>query len=173
MLCGADLVRRRRPGTQLLVTLAPDLDRDWFDERMALAGAQDVCVHAGDFPEILSVCETGVVASGTASLEAAVAGLPIVVGYKMGPLSYLVGRALVRLPHIALPNLVAGRGVVPELIQGQCNAERVAEELSGYLEHPERARRTRVVLSGLRERLGGPGVYERAAEAILGELPGR
>ena len=173
MLRGADLVRRRRPGTQLLVTLAPDLDRDWFDERMALAGAQDVSVHAGDFPEILSVCETGVVASGTASLEAAVTGLPIVVGYKMGPLSYLVGRALVRLPHIALPNLVAGRGVVPELIQGQCNAERVAEELSGYLEHPERARRTRVVLSGLRERLGGPGVYERAAEAILDELPGR
>ena len=173
MLRGADIVRRRRPGTQLLVTLAPHLDRAWFDERMAQAGVQEVRIHAADFPEILSACDTGVVASGTASLEAAVTGLPIVVGYKMGPLSYLVGRALVRLPHIALPNLVAGRGVVPELIQGQCNAERVAEELSSYFEHPERARRTRVLLSELRERLGGPGVYERAADAILGELPGR
>jgi len=173
MLKGADLVRRRRSGTQILITRAPDLDRDWFDERVARVGAEQLRIHAGDFPEILSVCAAGVVASGTASLEAAVTGLPIVVGYKMGPLSYLVGRALVRLPHIALPNLVAGRGVVPELIQGQCRAERVAEELSGYLEHPERAGRVRAVLSELRERLGGAGVYERAAEAILGELPGR
>jgi lipid-A-disaccharide synthase len=97
----------------------------------------------------------------------------MVVAYRMGGLSYLVGRLLVRLPHIALPNLVAGRRVVPELIQRDCNPERIAAELLRYLEDPDHTERVRADLAGIRARLGGPGVFERAADAILAELDAR
>jgi len=173
MLEGASRVRRRRPGTQILVTRAPGLDRAWFDEQVASAGVEEVRIHAGDFPEVLAACDAGVVASGTACLEAAVTGLPLVVVYRMGFFSHLIGRALVRLPHIAMPNLVAGRRVVPELIQGECNPERIAGELLRYLERPDEARRVSTELAEIHSLLGGPGIYERAAEQILGELEGR
>jgi lipid-A-disaccharide synthase len=170
MLEAARRVRQRRPEIQSLVTLAAGLPREWFEQRVASADAGDVRVHAGDFPEILSVCAAGAVASGTASLEAAVVGLPMVVVYRMGRVSHLIGRALVDLPHIAMPNLVARRGVVPELVQNDCTSARIAEELLGYLEEPERARLVRAELGEIRGRLGGPGVFERAAEQILLEL---
>ncbi len=167
LLAGAARIRDRRPGTQFLVTLAPGLARAEFERRIADSGLVGARLHAGDFPEILTLAAAGVVASGTASLEAAASGLPIVVVYRMGRLSFLVGRALVRLPHIALPNLVAGRRLVPELLQGECNPQRIAEEVLRYLEQPEHARRVGAELAGLRARLGGPGVFERAAEEIL------
>jgi lipid-A-disaccharide synthase len=170
MLEAARRVRRQRPETQALVTLAPGLPREWFARQVARANVDDVRVHSGDFPEILSTCAAGAVASGTASLEAAVTGLPMVVVYRMGRVSHAIGRALVRLPHIAMPNLVAGRGVVPELVQHECTPERIAEELLRYLTEPERADDVRSSLSEIRGRLGGPGVYERAAEQILAEL---
>jgi lipid-A-disaccharide synthase len=143
------------------------LSREWFEEQTA---GYDARLHQGDFPEILSVCQAGVIASGTASLEAAVTGLPMIVVYRMGALSHLIGRALVKLPHIAMPNLVAGRRVVPELIQNECNPGRIAEELLRYLEDEEHTQRVRAELSEIRGRLGGPGVFERAAEQILAEL---
>src|SRR5262245_49459889 len=148
-------VRERLPETAALVTRAPGLDPAWFERELEAAGARDVRVHSGDFPEVLASAAAGVVASGTASLEAAVLGLPLVVVYRMGALSHLVARTLVRLPHIALPNLVAGARLVPELVQGDCTAERIAAELLGYLERPEHARRVRHALGGVRERLGG------------------
>lgn len=170
MLDAAGRIARRRPGTQTLVTRAPGLPPEWIEQPVARAGVPDVRVHAGDFPEILTICEAGVVASGTASLEAAVIGLPMVVVYRMNPLSQIVARTLVRLPHFALPNLVLGRRAVPELFQGECNGERIASELLRYLEQPEEARRVRSTLTGIRGSLGGPGVFERAAEAVLAEL---
>jgi lipid-A-disaccharide synthase len=70
-----------------------------------------------------------------------------------------------------MPNLVAGRRVVPELIQGECTPERISEVLLRYLEHPDEARRVRAELAGIRARLGGPGVFDRAAGEILGPIP--
>jgi lipid-A-disaccharide synthase len=170
MLGAARLLRGRRPDLQFLLPLAPDLRREWVEGIVGDSGATGVRLHQGDFPQILRVCATGVVASGTASLEAAVVGLPMVVVYRMGPLSYLVGPLLVRVEHIALPNLVAGRRVVPELVQGECTPRAVAERVGRFLDHPEAAARVRAELAQVRQRLGGPGVFERAAEAVLAEL---
>lgn len=168
MLASAHELLRRRANLQFLVPLAPGLDRRWVEERLADAPAE-LRLHAGDFPEILTVCDAGVVASGTASLEAAVAGLPIVVVYRMGALSYLIGRALVRVDHIALPNLVAGRRVVPELVQGQCRPGAIADLIERWIESPSEAARLRGELMAIRERLGEPGVFDRAADAVLAE----
>jgi lipid-A-disaccharide synthase len=170
MLGAVKLLRQRRPGLQALVCVAPGLPGDVCERIVGESGLPDVSLHSGDFPDILGICVAGMVASGTASLEAAVSGLPMVVVYQVNPLSYAVGRALVRVEHIALPNLIAGRGVVPELIQGECNAVTIAETLSGYLDHPERAERMREELAAIRERLGQPGIFDRAAEALLAEV---
>jgi lipid-A-disaccharide synthase len=173
MLEAARRVRRRHSKRQLLVTRAPGLSREWFEQQLAGEDATDLRVHAGDFPEILSVCEAGVVASGTASLEAAVTGLPMVVVYRVAAVSYMIFRVLVKLPHVAMPNLVAGRRVVPELVQSECTPDRIAEELLRYLDDPDVMERVRAELREIRGQLGGPGVYDRAADQILAELNGR
>jgi len=170
MLEAAARLRRDRPGLQFLIPLAPGLDRRRIEERILASPVPDATLHEGDFPEILRVCRAGVVASGTASLEAAVTGLPIVVVYRMSPLSYAIGRALVRLDHIALPNLVAGERIVPELVQGECTPERIAQELARFLDDSREHERVTSRLTEIRGRLGGPGVFDRAAEAILVEL---
>jgi lipid-A-disaccharide synthase len=173
LLAAAARVRERRPDAQALVTLAPALDRAEVQRIVASSAAPATRIHAGDFPEILSVCAAGAVASGTASLEAAVAGLPLVVVYRVSAVTAWIGRMLVRLDSIALPNLIAGRRVVPELVQGACNPGRIATELLRYLERPEEGERVRAGLAEIRDRLGGPGIFDRAAEAVLRELDAR
>lgn len=173
ILEAALLVRERHPATRFLLPVAPGLDREWVAGLVARGALRDVRLHQGDFPEILGACRAGVVASGTASLEAAVAGMPMVVVYRMSAVSYLIARALVGLEQIALPNLVAGRRVVPELVQGDCTPPRIAAELLRYLDEPAERERVRAELTRIRAELGGAGVFERAADAILAELPPR
>jgi len=170
MLDAASRRARERPALQWLIPLAPGLEREPLRRAVAEAGLERAVLHQGDYPAVLSLCEAGVVAAGTASLEAAVSGLPMVVVYKMNPLSYALGKALVHVEHVALPNLVLGGRVVPELIQGECTAARVARRLAAYLDHPERAASVRRELAQVRRRLGGPGAFDRAAEEILAEL---
>jgi len=170
LLEAAVRVRQRKEEVQFLLPLASGIAAEPILERLREKGLEDTRVHRGDFPQILAACEAGAVASGTASLEAAVEGLPIVVIYRVNALTYVLGKALVKLENYSLPNLVAGRRLVPELIQGDCEPGRIAEELLSYLEDPERARRTREALLALRGSLGGPGAFERAADAVVSEL---
>jgi len=170
LLEAARRLRPGRTGLQWLVSAAPGLDRAALRAEADKHGLPDARIHRGDFPEILTVCTAGAVAAGTASLEAATAELPIVVVYRMNPVTYAIGRRLVRLPHVALPNLVAGRRVVPELIQDDCTPDRVASALERYLDHPEEAERVRHDLREVRRRLGAPGAFEVAAGKVLEEL---
>lgn len=170
LFAAAERLRARRPELQFVLPVAPGLDRAWLDALVAAQPFRDVALQRDGFAGALAHCAAGAVASGTASLESALAGLPIVVVYRIAPLSYLLGRMLVDLEHVALPNLVAGRRLVPELIQGDCTPERVAAEVARYLDDPERAAEVRRGLAAVRERLGEPGVFDRAAEAVLAEL---
>jgi lipid-A-disaccharide synthase len=92
------------------------------------------------------------------------------VVYRVAPLSYVVGRALVKLEHFSLVNLLAGRTVVPELLQGAFTADAVARHVETLWAGPEREAQLRG-LSEVREKLGGPGAAARAAEAVLELLP--
>jgi lipid-A-disaccharide synthase len=114
-----------------------------------------------------------ITASGTATLEAALAGTPMVVCYRTSALSYLIARALVRVSHISLVNIVAGRRVVPELIQSQATPERIAAEAIGLL--GDAGARTAMLegLAEVRSRLGPPGASARAAAAVVEVLSGQ
>ncbi|MBZ5639277.1 MAG: lipid-A-disaccharide synthase [Acidobacteriia bacterium] len=170
MLEAAALLLRDRRDLRVVVPRAATVPRESLEAFARVAGLDGVRIHDGDYPAILSACAAGAVASGTATLEAALAGLPMVVVYRLNPATYLLARLLVRVPHIALPNLVLGRGVVPELIQGRCTAEAIAEALRRYLEDPAFSARARSALRDVRDRLGLPGVFDRAAAAALAEV---
>jgi lipid-A-disaccharide synthase len=172
MLQAAGRLQQVRRELGFVLPLASGLGRDRVQALIDESALRNVRLVEGRFPDILRVCAAGVVASGTASLESAVAGLPMVVVYRVGRISYWISRALVRVDHIALPNLVAGRRVVPELVQNDCTPEAIANAVNAYLDDPQRTQRVRAELAEVRKRLGGPGVFERAADAVLSELDG-
>lgn len=120
--------------------------------------------------EAMRLAEAAIVASGTATLEAALLGRPIVVVYRMHPLTYAIARRAVTVPHIAMANLLAGRRVVPELVQHEATPGAVAGELRRLLENPVDRARAEEGMAAAREALGPPGAADRAAEVVLAEL---
>jgi lipid-A-disaccharide synthase len=163
-------LKRERPTLQAVVPRARTLPPGFLERIAARAGAE-VSILDGWYPQILDVSEAGAVASGTATLDAAMSGLPSVVVYRMQALSYLLARRLVRVDHIALPNLIAGRRLLPELVQADCRPDRVAAELAPFLDDPRVREGARESLLRLRAALRGDGAFRRAAEAVLAELP--
>ncbi len=116
--------------------------------------------------------------SGTATMELAVAGVPMVVAYKVGRLSEFLARRMIQVQHVAMPNLILGRAAVPELLQQDCSPERLARELGRLLDGGADAQRRDLEeicrRLGLEEmRSGGPRPSERAAKAVLAAIDSR
>lgn len=116
---------------------------------------------------VMRAADLLVTASGTATLEAGLLGTPMVIVYRLAWVTWWIGKLLVDVPAIGMVNLVTGRQVAPELLQGDFTADRVAQEVLRLLEHPEGLAQARNSLEGLAARLGGTGATGRAAEAIL------
>ena len=121
----------------------------------------------GDAEDLVRAADLAIVASGTATLECAALGVPMVIVYKTSRLNYEIARRVVRLPRIGLANIVAGADVAPELIQDAVTGPRIAEEAGRLLTDPEAAARQRAGFASLSERVGGPGSADRAADALL------
>jgi lipid-A-disaccharide synthase len=116
---------------------------------------------------VLDAADLALVASGTVTVQAALHECPMVVVYRLSPLTYRVGRPFVRVDTFAMANLVAGKRVVPELIQHDFTPERVAAAALEVLTRPDVAARMRADLREVRARLGEPGASQRAARAVL------
>jgi len=162
-LAGADGRRR------FVLGLAPTVSRrviEAFIDRAA--GAPPIEVIEGQTHEVMAAADVLLVASGTATLEAALLGTPMVVCYRVSRLTEVVGRLLKQIPWISLPNIVARRTAVPEILQGDVTGARLAAEAERLLQDRDgTATAQRAAFKDLRERLGEPGVGERAARAIL------
>jgi len=122
--------------------------------------------------DVRSTLDIALCKSGTATLENAMLGIPMVVLYRTSWPEYLAARAVARVKFIAMPNLLAGREVVTELIQHHATPQRLASEAAALLDNPQRYDTVRADLLALRDKLGGPGAADRAAAAILASLPG-
>ncbi|PYQ51374.1 MAG: hypothetical protein DMF59_08135 [Acidobacteria bacterium] len=117
-----------------------------------------------DRGETLANADVALSSSGTATLECAIAGTPVVVMYRLSSPTHWLAQRLVKLPHFSLVNIIAGKRVVPELLQEDVNGERIAREVRSLIEN---ASRLRAELTAVKEKLGGPGASRRAAEAIM------
>ncbi|MCA3011930.1 MAG: lipid-A-disaccharide synthase [Myxococcaceae bacterium] len=157
---------RRHPGLQVVVPVAPGLDRTLVEQ--AFTGLPVAFVD-GRAPEVVGACDVGLVASGTATLEAGLMRRPFVIIYRVSPLTYAVGRALVRIPFFGLVNLLANRPVVPELLQGDVTAPRVVEALEPLWVGPSREA-CLLGLDDVRASLGAPGAARRVAERLQRHL---
>ena len=159
------LIAGRLPGAQFVIARAPSLDDRLFSG--VRWGSQSPAVVLARTDDVLAICDVAITASGTATVQAALHGRPMVVVYRLSSLSYRLGRRFVRVDDVAMVNLIAGHRVVPELIQDDCTPEKIASEAVSLLIDPRRSEEMRVALSEVRSKLGGPGASGRAAAAVL------
>lgn len=122
---------------------------------------------SGEAPRVLACSDFAIVASGTATLEAAVVDTPMVIVYKVAPLTMLLARLLVKIRSAGLVNILAGRRVAPELLQSDATPEKIAATVLDFLNNPVRMKEQQKALEEVRRSLGGPGAARRAAAAIL------
>jgi lipid-A-disaccharide synthase len=120
--------------------------------------------------DALGAADLAIVSSGTATVEAALMNAPMIVVYRLAPLTAAIARWLVRTPMFAMVNLIAGRKVVPELVQKDFTPERVAREAARLLDSPEACEEMRRGLAEVRTKLGPPGAIDRAADIIAAML---
>ncbi|MGH7788904.1 MAG: lipid-A-disaccharide synthase [Candidatus Binatia bacterium] len=162
-MCAAALALRAE-GWQAVLALAEALTED--DLRDALDGEPlPVPVAHADTYNVVAAADAAIVASGTATLETALLGCPMVIVYRVAPLTFWLARRLVKVNWIGMPNIILQRGVFPELIQGDATAEAMADAVRGVR---ARAPEMTTALHELRARLGTPGAAERAADLALG-----
>ncbi|HUE86346.1 MAG TPA: lipid-A-disaccharide synthase [Vicinamibacterales bacterium] len=152
-------------GTQFLVARAPNLPDSYF--RPFHGSGAPVRIVADATDDVLAASDAVITASGTATVQAALHRKPMVVVYRLSPVTYKLGKPLVRVSMYSMVNLVAGERVVVELIQEQCTPEAVARETVDLLTNHERVADMMEQLAMVREKLGGIGASGRAADAIL------
>ena len=159
------LVAAQVPGVQFIVARAPGRHEGEFAPLEA--AAHGLPIVAGRTDDVLAAADVVVTASGTATAQAALHERPMVVIYKLSPLTYALGKPLVTIDTYAMANLVAGERIVPELIQDACTPEAVAAETVSFLRDHDRWERTRARLAETRAKLGPPGSAARVAAAVL------
>jgi lipid-A-disaccharide synthase len=166
MMRAAAIVAAGVPDAQFLLARAPHLDDALFAPLADWTGRPPVVVE-GETDAVLASANVAIVASGTVTVQAALHGCPMVVVYRVGPLTYTLGKPLVHVETYAMVNLIAGTRVVPELIQDAFTPEAAASEALRVLTDPAHAARVKADLASVRARLGAPGASRRAAEAVI------
>lgn len=166
MAGAAGILVRDFPDAQFLLPLAETVDPALV--RGILRGhAVPVTVLPGQMYDAVGISDAAMVASGTATLETALLGTPMVIAYRISPLTAAVGRRVIRVKHIGLVNLIAGKTLVPELVQDDVNAARLAAEVKAILADRQRSDVMRSELAAIRRKLGEPGAARRAAELAV------
>ena len=155
---------------QFVVAVAPTLDTRWMEKALLEPYTGRVTVRTATHAtyDALQHCEVAIVASGTATLEAALCERPMVVVYRVSPLTWLLGSLLVHVPFYSMVNILAGRPLVPELIQSEFTAAKVAGRVEYLLDHPQACEEIAQELRALKGRLGPGGAVGRAADAVAG-----
>ena len=165
ILDAAVIIKREIPSAMFILPLAGTLERRSV-ERFFNNKEIPVKIFEKRMYEVIAASDAAIVASGTATLETALLKTPMVVVYKVSPVTYWIGKALVNVDNISLVNIIAGRKVVPELIQGDANQERIAGEVLNILKNAHISNRMTEDLKMVREKLGKGGASKKSAEII-------
>jgi lipid-A-disaccharide synthase len=163
MLAAARIISERIPDTQYILPLADTLEETFVAGIVADSGIKITIVPERAY-DVLACCDLAIVASGTATLETGLMGVPLIVIYKVSLFSEFIGRMIIKPQHIGMVNIIAGKTVAPELIQQNANGPRIASEALAILLNDERKRDIIMELNDIRAKLGEPGAARRAAQ---------
>ena len=160
----ARLLRKTKPDLQFVLPVASTLNKDDFAEYEPALTELNVTIVEDNTPDVIQACDCIIVASGTATLEIGLMNKPMVILYKVAPLSYFILSRLVHLTHIGLVNIVPGKEIVKEFIQHDATPEKLSQETLRILDDKNYNRTMRNELANLRELLGTGGGSKNVAE---------
>ncbi len=169
LLAAATQLKHRYPDLDFVLPLASSLSQADLEPHLRNTNLP-IKVIPGQFYNTLQLCDAAIVTSGTATLETALMGVPMVIVYKIAASTYHFAKRLIKIPFIGLCNIVAGRPIVKELIQQEANPENIYAEISHILDDDGYRETMRNELLQVKERLGQGGGSEQAAKALLGLL---
>jgi lipid-A-disaccharide synthase len=163
LLRASEILAQKMPDIQFILPLADTLEEKIITE---IISGFTVKVHiiSGHTYDVISCADLALVASGTATLETALLGVPMIIVYKISLLSYIIGRLIVDVKNIGLVNIIAGKTIVPELIQSDASGKRIAEEALAILTNGKKKQEIIKELEAIRTKLGEPGAAIRAAQ---------
>lgn len=166
LLDSAKKIQEKFPKAQFVLPLAHTIPREEIEQEIKQR-TLEIKVIEGQAYELMTVSDIIVVASGTATLEAACLGVPMIIVYKVAFSTWLLGKILIKVKNIGMPNIIAGREIVPEFIQMDANVENISQKVIHLLENPEELMNIRKELAKVRKDLGGEGAVEKVAHLVL------
>lgn len=169
MLAAAEKLQLDLPNLQFILPQANSIDDDLLANYLQRSPVKITVIKNHPY-DVMQCCDAIMTTSGTATLEIALLGVPMVIGYKLAWLTYWLGRWLVKTPFIGLPNIIAGQRIVKELIQQEATADHLAEELRLILTEPSYAMQMREQLADVKRKLGSGGASKKMAELALAML---
>lgn len=171
MLQAGRLLQEKMGPLRFIVSKAPSIEAATIRGILERQGLLDVEMNEEPAGDLLGKCHLAIVASGTVTLEGAIGTTPMIITYMVSPVSYWLGRALIRVEHIGLVNLIAGRRIVPELIQHEVNPRAVCDTAAAILSDTDTYTQICKDLETVRDRLGRPGASHKVARiacALMG-----
>jgi lipid-A-disaccharide synthase len=168
MLQAAKIINRTLPTSPFLVSCAEAIDTGLVSTIVSqYASTMEIKVIKGSIDRVFKQSRMVIAASGTVTLEAALYGMPTVIIYKVSPLSYWIGKRLIKVKHIGITNLIANKELQPELIQDDAPPQIIAHTVTAMINDPERLKQMENELVGIRDLLGGAGASDRVARIAL------
>ena len=166
MLGAAVLINKERADINFILALSSNIDRCVYDDIISVYPSVRLSLVLDSTFECLAGCDFAIVTSGTATLETAIMERPMIITYRTSFLNACLGRLFMRAPFLGLVNIIAGREVVPELLQQDATSFKLAEHALSIIESPEKMNDIRKELQGVKASLGERGAAKRAAESV-------
>ena len=167
MLATASLIAQRLPDCQFILPVAPTLEESFIKDSLGDKAPEKLTVVTGNSRNVMRASDVALVASGTATLETALMGTPMVVMYIINRLNYAIMKRLISIPDISLVNIVAGRRIVPEYVQDAATPDAMADDVLSLLQDEERRHTMLEDLQALKINMGDSGASERVADLIV------
>ena len=168
MLDSCKKINRIFPTSRFVLSCSDSINTDQLVELVDKHQSDvDIDIIHGPVERVIKQSHVLVAASGTVTLEAALHGVPVVIIYKVSPISYWLGKRLIKVKHIGIVNLIAQKGVLPELIQDDASPENIAQAVAHMINNPKAFLKIKNELYHLQKKLGGPGASERVARIAL------
>jgi lipid-A-disaccharide synthase len=168
MLDAAQILKGRLKNIKFIISIAPSVETKHVEE--ILKKHKGICnyqIATEDVKNVFKISKIVVAASGTVTLEAAISGTPTIIIYKVSPVTYWLGRLMIKVKNVGLVNLIAGKNIAPELLQDNASPENIADSVFNMLNDTKELQKQRKKVVEIRNMLGGPGASERVAEIAL------